>query len=401
MVSIDPAEYSRNGETVSDSRILQRFGLASIYYATNAVNQSVAFEAFRGRVLSWTNENNWVTAADECTWFGIVCDSATSNIISIDFGNQDGQQVFQGNRLSGFFPAEGIHYVRNTLRALILIKNPTIAESPGIDPFLGSLSQLEVLLISETGFRGSNGLPTVFGQLPALRTIAAADTLYTGQVSSAAIPQSIEFLDIQNNGFDGSTIPRAVTARASLESLFLGFSNFAEPNLNFFSNMASRSILRFLWLDGNDIRGTLPQFFFRDFPALISFSVTETLLTGSLPAAVNPASLSLEQLFVFENAFTGAIPPSYANLPLNIFQFEFNLFDTALGSSGLCELGINEFALTGDCCICPSPSCCFPCAPPNNATCAYDVGLTDRYIPRACLLPDVTCSFAGSPVPQP
>lgn len=385
----------RELQTSDEERILTRFGLACFYYATNGIDQEVSLRVFRGQTLQWRFANNWVSAADECTWYGISCNQQ-GQVQVLDMGNQD--QVssrFQGNRLSGYIPPEGLYYIRNSLRSLILMNNPTIAQSPAIDPYLGGLVNLELLLVSETGFRGSNGIPTVIGQLTRLRSLSASATNYTGTLRDAAFPTSLQFLDISSNDFSGSTIPRRVTQMPNLQLLWMHYCNLAESNLNFLTGMSGRNTLQFLWLDGNDIRGTLPgDFLSTRFPALQSLSLTETLMSGPLPEALNPQSLSLSQFLIYENAFTGGIPNSYGQIrSLAEFQFEFNLFDVPIPSnSALCDLGVTRFALSGDCCICPSPTCCSPCALDTSSdfsgsVCPYEAPVNGNsvYVPRLCI----------------
>jgi hypothetical protein len=71
----------------NDAKMIQRYSLASIYYAT--YNVSTAFtDALlgNGTVLPWNIARDWLTATDECTWSNIQCDQQTTgSVIRLDF----------------------------------------------------------------------------------------------------------------------------------------------------------------------------------------------------------------------------------------------------------------------------------------------------------------------------
>ena len=60
-LQIDPCTYPT---------VLQRYALASLYFATNGE--------------AWVDNTGWLGGAGECTWFGIMC--AGDDVISIDLG---------------------------------------------------------------------------------------------------------------------------------------------------------------------------------------------------------------------------------------------------------------------------------------------------------------------------
>jgi len=60
---------------LSDARIIQRYALACLYFATHAVMTIFTDAAFgEGNILPWQVSTNWVTDADECTWARLACD---------------------------------------------------------------------------------------------------------------------------------------------------------------------------------------------------------------------------------------------------------------------------------------------------------------------------------------
>lgn len=81
-------EGNANVDSYSDEQIIQRYGLASIYYSTFAVS-TPATDTFLGAGVTpngWTKSDGWVTDAEECTWFGIGCEGG--NVVSITLVSQ-------------------------------------------------------------------------------------------------------------------------------------------------------------------------------------------------------------------------------------------------------------------------------------------------------------------------
>ena len=75
------------GQTLRlDAKVIQRYALGCIYYATN--NVSTTFTDLLlgpGVVFPWNNERAWLTNTDECTWSNVQCDDNTGFIRRMDF----------------------------------------------------------------------------------------------------------------------------------------------------------------------------------------------------------------------------------------------------------------------------------------------------------------------------
>lgn len=65
-------EESSGGNSYSHDRLVQRYALATLYFAANGAH--------------WTKSDNWLTNTDECSWYGIsgCTDADIEKIISID-----------------------------------------------------------------------------------------------------------------------------------------------------------------------------------------------------------------------------------------------------------------------------------------------------------------------------
>ena len=75
-------EKSTNVASLSDARIVQRYALACIYYATFAVSTVFTDDMFGpSYVPPWISTSGWLTEENECMWARIGCDSSNQVII--------------------------------------------------------------------------------------------------------------------------------------------------------------------------------------------------------------------------------------------------------------------------------------------------------------------------------
>lgn len=130
-------------EIYGNSRIRQRFALASIYYATNE------------GLNSWDRDDGWITDQDECTWDGVRCENG--NIIGLNLTS---------NGLTGVFPME-ITMLKKHLLALEISDNELTNEDQQLR-WIGKLTTLRLLDFEDTDFT-ADGIPTYIGELTDLR----------------------------------------------------------------------------------------------------------------------------------------------------------------------------------------------------------------------------------------
>jgi hypothetical protein len=71
----------------SDTKLIQRYCLGCIYYATYNVSTTYTDTLLGspGLIFPWNNARAWLTDVDECTWSNVLCDETTSLIIRMDF----------------------------------------------------------------------------------------------------------------------------------------------------------------------------------------------------------------------------------------------------------------------------------------------------------------------------
>ncbi|CAB9505241.1 Leucine rich repeat N-terminal domain [Seminavis robusta] len=187
------------GLRLSDPRLLQRYALATFYFATGGDNWEQC-----GRESPSCSTNPWLTDADSCTWYSLGC-TQQGNVFEVRFPPN-------GNRLIGSLPAE--------LSLLTGLKR-LLASSNGIggtlDAPLAGLSLLEILYLPSNQLSGS--IPDSLYSLTSLNHLTLAENALTGTISPD-IEQLVSLKDLflNNNQFKGP-LPGALGQLPSLEKL--------------------------------------------------------------------------------------------------------------------------------------------------------------------------------------
>jgi hypothetical protein len=146
-----------------DSRILQRFGLATFYHATGGD--------------SWLDNTNWLNhSVHECQWFsGSVSQYACNSFPSSD--------VFRNlwlvdNGLEGTLPPE--LYLLSSLESITLARNNLLTGT--ISTSIGQLSSLKGLALGVTGIDGT--IPSEIGSLQNISTLMLLSSRLRGALPS-------------------------------------------------------------------------------------------------------------------------------------------------------------------------------------------------------------------------
>ncbi len=216
---------------------------------TSAATDREALVAFYNATggPNWNDDENWLSDAPLGEWYGVITDD-NGRVTTLGLGS---------NELSGEIPPE-----------------------------LGSLSNLEVLVLYDNGLRGE--IPAELGSLANLEELKLNHNQLRGEIPpELGSLANLEQLFLHENQLSGE-IPPWLGSLANLVTLALGgneLSGEIPPELGRLAN------LTLLWLDDNELSGEIP-------PEL-----------GSLA--------NLEHLSLHENQLSGEIPPwlgSLANL---------------------------------------------------------------------------------------
>uniref|UniRef100_A0A452ZG87 Receptor kinase-like protein Xa21 n=1 Tax=Aegilops tauschii subsp. strangulata TaxID=200361 RepID=A0A452ZG87_AEGTS len=207
-----------------------------------------------------------------------------------------------------------------------------IGLSGTISPFLGNLSRLRVLDLSNNKLEGQ--IPPSLGNCFALRRL----NLSFNSLSSAIPPamgnlSKLVVLSIRKNNISG-TIPPSFADLATV-TVFSIASNYvhgqippwlgnltALKDLNVEDNMMSGHVppalskltnLRFLFLGTNNLQGLIPPVLF-NMSSLERFDFESNQLSGSLPQDIGSTLPNLKEFSLFYNKFKGQIPSSLSNI---------------------------------------------------------------------------------------
>jgi Leucine-rich repeat (LRR) protein len=161
----DTAAFS--GNNYSDWQIVQRFALATFYYATGGDD--------------WFDNTNWLDhSVDECLWLLKKEYMADTVHHALDFNPCD-DGIFQHfqqwqNGLQGYLPAE--LFLMTALQTMNLLGNDLLGGT--LSTLIGHLTSLEVLGLFGNELSGS--MPTELGTLSKLLSLNVLGNQLTGQI---------------------------------------------------------------------------------------------------------------------------------------------------------------------------------------------------------------------------
>ena len=85
---LDPDSYQskaldwlRNSdlEPYSDAKLIQRYALACVWFATfNVTTEFTDLALGEGRIVQWERTRGWLTDTDECSWANTLCEGGSN-----------------------------------------------------------------------------------------------------------------------------------------------------------------------------------------------------------------------------------------------------------------------------------------------------------------------------------
>ncbi len=288
--------------TTDQFRIQQRYALLTQYFAADG---------------SWSNEEGWLTAEDECTWYGVQC-----------------AQVGGGTR-----------------NAVVTV-NFAVNNVGTITPDIAMLTNVTTLNL--TGNPWAGGFPTAITNMPQLRILDLENLALTDDISSVdfSVFSNMEVLRLRGNFLQG-TLNSFYSMTNLLEVQASGGNNLTLAMNSSIANLAKLQILN---LNGCSITGGLVV----EIGALTALTTinlgrpapSNTVgLTGPVPTSINQLT-QLTTLDLSSNLLTGAIP-DMTGVPLQILRLSNNNFgqaaipDSIYTLTGLVELNMANCKLIG------------------------------------------------------
>ena len=288
--------YASDRNDTSDHQLVQRWALASFYYATNG--------------NGWLDNEGWMTTDDECTWFGITCIDGIVHKLELVQNHLTGLIIPEIATLSNLY----VLSLGNDSNAQEEGKNVLIMPLPS---FLGYLTSLTFLNLAGVGLTST--IPDeLFSDWSRMKALFLSDNDITGYIpSSIEHLSSIEMLWLGGNNIGGS-IPSEIGPLLSLKDLSLE-SNFREDVTGkrglittIPSEIGQLTNLESLNLADNALSGLVPM----NIGGLVSLrrlKLKGNYFEGQLPPSLGRLEL-LEELDISFNWLSSTIPPEYGDM---------------------------------------------------------------------------------------
>jgi Leucine-rich repeat (LRR) protein len=223
-------ESSANSDISTVESYLQRYALATLYYATNG--------------NEWNDNTAWLSNTNECSWIS----TASSLGICDEFGRYT-ELDLQDNNLRGPLPPE-IAILSDTLQSINLRGNDISGAFPTV---LGAMVNLEILELSTNSLSGP--IPQDLFNLTNLKRLSLFENNLLSTIPSLIGQLTrLELLDVGSNQMTG-TIPSTIGQLGRLAGLSV-YGNLFTGTLPV--EIADLQSLQLLYADSNDFRAPLP-----------------------------------------------------------------------------------------------------------------------------------------------
>jgi len=161
---------NKNLKQMDRTHQLQRYALATLYFATNDVGHSYA-----PTPGPWVSDSLWLSDEDECDWAHVHCDPE----------NKTQKLIFENNNLSGKLPAE-LALIRDPLHMLDLTSNQIHMKGEDFAVF-EYLHRLKHLDLEDNFIEASTGLPHAFKALGDLEEFKASYNIMSGPLDNGVL----------------------------------------------------------------------------------------------------------------------------------------------------------------------------------------------------------------------
>jgi len=307
-----------------DDGLLDRYGLAVLYFATNPNHPDR---------VNWKETGGWMSESGICVWAGIECApieqhatkhndyqpftksyDANAKVVSISLPGNNLRGTLPDELGSAFSALEAIDLEDNgivgtlpaalqeqdrNLRYLVLSKNELTGTIPPGYVTLGDLHQLDLAHNDLEGPFWYDEWSTSFTKL---RYFDVSHNAFTGTIPDLSNMSRMNGLYLSGNKLKGS-IPSSMEGMSSLMKLELN-DNQLTGSLDPLENLENLEVVR---LSGNQLKGTIPDFFDHLY-RLHEFVAARCGFTGTIPHTLTHLQ-TIRTLDLGGNALEGAIPP--------------------------------------------------------------------------------------------
>ncbi|GAY60015.1 hypothetical protein CUMW_198830 [Citrus unshiu] len=314
--------------------------------------------------------SGWNKTTRHCHWFGVKC--RHSRVVSL---------VIQTQSLKG--PVSPFLFNLSSLRILDLSKNLLFGQ---LSPQVSNLKRLKMLSVGENQLSGS--IPSQLGLLTRLETISLRSNSFTGEMpSELGDIKQLKSLDFSGNGLNG-TIPSRLGDLTQLQDLDLsdnllsaelgncrnlkavvlsfnalsgslpeqlaelqvftfsaGMNQLSGPlpswlgkwnqmdSLWLYNNqfvgritpeIGNCSMLKYISLSNNKLSGPIPRELCNS-GSLVEINLDGNMLSGTIEDVFDRCT-NLSELVLVNNRISGSIPEYISELPLKVFDLQYNNF---------------------------------------------------------------------------
>jgi hypothetical protein len=343
---------SKNYAVLDPAQRVQRYALAVLYYSTFSKAHAY-YHANNGTTTpGWTSAVNWITSSSECDWEGILCSDGIS-VVGI---------LLREHSLTGSLPLElaflqSLTHVDLTTN-FVFVDGDNASSSP-----ISHLGQLQELLLEDNFVVTTKGMPVGMSALTQLQKVTMSYNLLQGPLNGTMLGRMAQLthLEVESNFLTGG-LPVELMSNQNLVYLYLR-RNLLQIHLpTLLANGNIPSIFA-LWLDSNNVTGSIPASIGSNHSFLASLSITNTSLSGSIPTQIANLT-SLQRVWLFQNQLTGPIPAELAASPkLEVLELYQNSLTGTMPTQLCSRIAAATYtfkALTVDCNQVPC-SCCTKC----------------------------------------
>lgn len=209
---------------LTKEQVTQRYALACIYFATFASRTIYTDEEYPSGLPSWANADLWLTAAPECSWFGITC--RDGKVTGIELND---------NQLTGSFPDE-VTLLADSLEILNVGNNIIFNDGDEGLNFLSFLTKLKELIFGGCYF-GYDGVPPFLSKLSNMEKLDISYALLHGPMRPETFTTmtSLTYLEMGGHTY-GTSIPMEIATLPSLRRLYIDNSDLT-GDLSFIDGM--------------------------------------------------------------------------------------------------------------------------------------------------------------------
>lgn len=342
---------SANFPNLDGPQRIQRFVLATLYYATFRVEHE-NWNAGRGDDIGgWTSSVNWITPTSECEWEGIGCENEAVTGI-----------ILREHRLGGELPLE-LAFISTSLKTLDLTTNFVLINGDAQQTPFTHLDVLETLLLEDNYVISSTGVPSSLSAMTSLQKLVLSYNILEGPLDGTTFGKlsKLTHLEIESNFINGG-VPSEILALPDLVYVYLR-SNWMTIDLSTMLGNGTLPSLFALWIDDNTVPGPIPPTI-ADKVDLASISITNATLGGNIPTELGQLT-DLQRIWLYMNSLQGVIPTELASLSgLEVLElYDNNL--TGQMPPGICStIASKDYAfraLTADCADVKCDNCCTQC----------------------------------------